>query len=99
MEPLVSAVIPCYKQGHFLAEAVQSVLGQTVNDLECIVVNDGSPDTTREVARQLVSGDPRVRYIEQMNRGLAAARNRGLGEARGRFIQFLDGDGSIATAH
>ncbi|MGH7484858.1 MAG: glycosyltransferase family 2 protein [bacterium] len=96
MEPLVSAVIPCYKQGHFLAEAVQSVLGQTVNDLECIVVNDGSPDTTREVAMQLASGDPRVRYIEQVNRGLAAARNRGLGEARGRFIQFLDADDIIA---
>ena len=96
MEPLVSAVIPCYKQGHFLAEAVQSVLGQTVNDVECIVVNDGSPDTTREVAMQLASGDPRVRYIEQMNRGLAAARNRGLGEARGRFIQFLDADDIIA---
>jgi glycosyltransferase involved in cell wall biosynthesis len=96
MQPLVSAVIPCYKQGHFLAEAVQSVLGQTVDDLECIVVNDGSPDTTREVAMQLASGDPRVRYIEQMNRGLAAARNRGLGEARGRFIQFLDADDIIA---
>ena len=96
MEPLVSAVIPCYKQGHFLAEAVQSVLGQTVDDLECIVVNDGSPDTTREVAMQLASGDPRVRYIEQVNRGLAAARNRGLGEARGRFIQFLDADDVIA---
>lgn len=96
MGPLVSAVIPCYKQGHFLGEAVQSVLGQTVNDLECIVVNDGSPDTTREVAMRLASGDPRVRYIEQVNRGLAAARNRGLGEARGRFIQFLDADDIIA---
>jgi glycosyltransferase involved in cell wall biosynthesis len=58
MEPLVSVIIPCYKQGHFLAEAVQSVLGQTVIDLECIVVNDGSPDTTREVATRLASGDP-----------------------------------------
>ena len=96
MEPLVSAVIPCYKQGHFLAEAVQSVLGQTINDLECIVVNDGSPDTTRDVAMQLASGDPRVRYIEQTNRGLAAARNCGLGEARGQFIQFLDADDIIA---
>jgi glycosyltransferase involved in cell wall biosynthesis len=96
MEPLVSVIIPCYKQGHFLAEAMQSVLGQTISDLECIVVNDGSPDTTREVATQLASGDFRVRYIEQTNRGLAAARNRGLGEARGRFIQFLDADDVIA---
>jgi len=96
MEPLVSVIIPCYKQGHFLAEAVQSVLGQTVIDLECIVVNDGSPDTTREVATRLASGDPRVRYMEQVNRGLAAARNRGLEEARGRFIQFLDADDVIA---
>ena len=72
------------------------MLGQTIDNLECIVVNDGSPDTTREVAMQLASGDPRVRYIEQMNRGLAAARNRGLGEARGRFIQFLDADDVIA---
>ena len=96
MKPLVSVIIPCYQQGHFLAEAMQSVLGQTIGDLECIVVNDGSRDTTREVATRLARGDARVRYIEQPNRGLAAARNRGLREACGRFIQFLDADDVIA---
>lgn len=96
MAPLVSVIIPCYQQGHFLAEAVQSVLGQSIGDLECIVVNDGSPDATREVATRLARGDVRVRYIEQPNRGLGAARNHGLAAARGQFIQFLDADDVIA---
>jgi len=88
----VSVITPCYQQGHFLAEAVQSVLDQTMGNLECIVINDGSSDKTREIAAHLVRGDPRVWYVEQPHRGLAAARNCGLEKARGRFIQFLDSD-------
>jgi len=92
----VSVITPCYKQGHFLAEAVQSVLDQTMSYLECIVVNDGSPDRTREIAARLMRKDPRVQYVEQPNRGVGAARNCGLGKARGRFIQFLDADDILA---
>ncbi len=92
----MSVITPCYKQGHFLAEVVQSVLDQTMSYLECIVVNDGSPDRTREIAARLVRRDPRVQYVERPNRGVGAARNCGLGKARGPFIQFLDADDILA---
>ena len=66
-----------------------------MTDLECIIVNDGSPDDTQTVALSLASKDPRIRYIEQKNRGLAGARNTGLNHASGRYIQFLDADDLI----
>src|SRR5215211_7191977 len=88
----VSVVIPCYNQAHFLGEAIRSVLYQTYQDFEVIVVNDGSEDNTEEVASAYVAGDPRVRLITQQNRGLAESRNRGLAEARGEYVVFLDSD-------
>lgn len=96
LEPLVSAIIPCYNQALYLNEAVRSVLVQTMTNLECIIVNDGALDNTREVAARCMSADPRVRYVEQANKGLAGARNRGLDAARGRYIQFLDADDLIS---
>lgn len=91
----VSVIIPCYKQAVFLPQALDSVLAQTLGNLECIVVNDGSPDNTRDVVASYLLRDSRVRYVEQTNQGLSAARNRGLAEARGRYIQFLDADDLI----
>jgi glycosyltransferase involved in cell wall biosynthesis len=82
-------VIPTYNYGRFLARAVTSVLEQTCPVLEIIVVDDGSTDNTREVASSF--GD-RIRYIWQENRGLCAARNRGIAEARGEWIGLLDSD-------
>lgn len=93
--PEVSVIIPCYNHAHYLGEAVKSVLAQTYPDWECIIVNDGSTDDTSEVARALVAGDARIRYVEQENRGLSGARNRGLAESRGRYIQLLDADDLI----
>ena len=89
MTPQISVIIPCYNQAHFLAEAVQSALDQDYPAKEVIVVNDGSPDHTRQVATQF--GD-RIRYIEQENRGLSGARNTGIRAARGAYIAFLDSD-------
>jgi glycosyltransferase involved in cell wall biosynthesis len=85
-------VIPCYNQARFLGEAIQSVLCQGYPDLEIIVVDDGSNDGTEEVASRFAKEDPRVRLIRQGNRGLAAARNRGLAEAGGEYVVFLDSD-------
>ncbi len=85
---LVSVVIPCYNQSHFLGEAIESVLAQTYKKHEIIVVNDGSTDETSKIARKYCD----VRLIEQPNSGLAAARNRGLKESSGEFIIFLDSD-------
>jgi len=88
----VSIIIPCYKQAHFLPEALDSILAQTHADWECIIVNDGSPDNTREVADEYCKMDSRFRYVEQENRGLSGARNCGLDVASGQWIQFLDSD-------
>lgn len=84
----VSVIIPCYKQGHWLAEAIDSVLAQS-KEAEIIVVNDGSPDDTSNVA---ASYGARVILIEQANQGVAAARNRGLARASGDLLIPLDAD-------
>lgn len=84
---LVSVVIPCYEQAHFLSEAIESVLAQTCPDHE-IVVDDGSRDNTAEVAARY----PGVRYIYQENQGTASARNKGLRESTGSYLVFLDAD-------
>ena len=86
--PLISIVIPCYNQSHFLGEAIKSLLNQTYGNIEIIVVDDGSSDRTREVAL----GFSEVRYIRQKNQGLSGARNTGIGEGRGRYMIFLDAD-------
>src|SRR5215216_6363380 len=93
----VSVVIPCYNQARFLGEAIRSVLCQGYTDLEIIVVDDGSEDGTEEVASGYAKEDPRVRLIKQENRGLAAARNRGLAEAGGEYVVFLDSDDRLVS--
>jgi glycosyltransferase involved in cell wall biosynthesis len=85
---LITVVIPCYNQGHFLAEAIGSALSQSYAKLEVIVVDDGSSDATSEVAARYRE----VRCIRQENRGLAEARNRGIEESRGEYLIFLDAD-------
>ena len=85
--PLISVVIPCYNQGHYLEEAMTSAVSAT-HRVEVIVVDDGSTDETPSVAAR----HPQVRYIRQENRGLAGARNRGLSEATGDLVVFLDAD-------
>lgn len=94
--PKVSVIIPCYNQAHFLPEALASVQAQTFQDWECIIVNDGSPDNTAEVAREWIARDSRFQYIEKPNGGLSSARNRGLQEATGEYVHFLDSDDYVA---
>ncbi len=85
---LVSVIIPCYNQAHFLSEAIESVLSQTYRNFEIIVVDDGSSDNTFEVATRYLG----VRYIRQENKGQGAARNTGLRESKGDYLVFLDSD-------
>ncbi len=94
---LVSVVIPCYQQAQYLAEAVASVVAQTYPHWEILIVNDGSPDTTSEVAQALILQHPaqRIRLIEKANGGLADARNAGIRFARGELILPLDADDKI----
>jgi len=88
--PTLSVVIPCYKQAHLLSEAVDSVLALGLGeDIEIVVVNDGSPDKTAAVA---AGYGERIVYLEQENRGLAEARNTGIRAATGHHLMFLDAD-------
>ena len=89
--PAVSVIIPTYKHRDFVLATLDSVFAQTFTDYEIIVVNDGSPDDTAMVLKPLVEAG-RIRCIEQENQGQAAARNRGLAEAQGEFVAFLDDD-------
>lgn len=88
-KPLVSIIMPCYNGEEFLAEAIGSVLGQTFQDFELIVVDDGSTDGSAGI---LAGYGDRVRVIRQANGGVSAARNVGIEAAHGEFIAFLDSD-------
>jgi len=98
--PLVSVVIPSYNQGQFLSEAVDSIVAQTFADWEIIIVNDGSPDHTAEVARAVISkySQHRIRLLQKTNGGLADARNFGIQAARGAYILPLDADDKVEPA-
>lgn len=86
--PLVSVVIPCYKQARFLPETLESVLAQSHAAIEPVVVDDGSPDNTSQIAARYSV----VRCIRQENRGISEARNAGLRASRGDYLIFLDAD-------
>ena len=88
----ISVVIPVHNGEKYLAQAVESVLGQTHRDLELLIVDDGSTDATAAIIRRYAAGDCRVRCISQENRGVAAAGNRGLEEARFDWAARLDAD-------
>jgi glycosyltransferase involved in cell wall biosynthesis len=88
-KPLVSVIIPTYNRGWIVQEAIDSVLDQDFRDFELIVVDDGSDDNTREILRAY---GKTITVLHQSNRGVSAARNRGIAEAAGRLIAFLDSD-------
>ena len=100
-QPLVSVIIPCYKQAHFLKESVQSILDQTFQDWEIIIVNDGSPDNTHDVAQEIIDLNPQysIKLIDQENTGLAGARNSGINNASGKYIIPLDSDDQFADSY
>lgn len=95
MTAKVSVIVPCYNQAQYLDECLQSVLDQTYQNWECIIVNDGSTDSTEETAKRWVAKDSRFSYVYKENGGLSSARNAGLEKAQGDYIQFLDSDDMI----
>jgi len=95
--PEVSVVIPLYNKAPYIARALASVITQTCQDFEVIVIDDGSTDGGAEIVRRL--DDTRIRVIRQENRGVSAARNRGIESARTDFIAFLDADDEWTPTH
>lgn len=89
--PLVSVVVATYNMGHYLPQAVQSILSQSHANVEVVIVDDGSTDDTPRVTEDL-SRDPRVRVHRQANGGQAKAKNKGIELSRGDFLAFLDAD-------
>jgi GT2 family glycosyltransferase len=93
----VSVIIPCYNQGEYLVETIESLLNQEYCNYELIIVNDGSTDNTDEIARELAAKYNQIKYINQKNAGLGAARNTGIKASTGTLIQFLDSDDLLSA--
>ncbi len=89
---MVSIIIPVYNGQAFISSAIESAISQTYKDIEIIVVDDGSTDSTAQKILQLAESDHRIIYVHQSNRGPSAARNNGINLCRGEYIVFLDSD-------
>ena len=90
---MVSIIIPVYKiKEEYLRECIESVLNQTYRDIEVILVDDGSPDRCGAICDEYAAVDPRIKVIHKENGGVSSARNRGLDEAMGQYIMFVDAD-------
>jgi glycosyltransferase involved in cell wall biosynthesis len=93
--PIISIIVPCFLQAQYLSECLTSVVNQTFSDWECIIINDGSPDNTEEIATIFIEKDERFIYLKTGNNGVSAARNKGINIAKGKFILPLDADDTI----
>lgn len=95
MQPLVSIIVPVYKVEKYLPLCLDSILAQTYENLEVILVDDGSPDSSPAICDEYAKNDSRVKVIHQENKGLASARNTGLRNMTGDFFYFVDSDDCI----
>jgi len=92
MNMLISVIVPAYNVSRYIEDCIKSILGQTYNRWELIIVNDGSTDNTAALVADFVQNDARIQLINQENAGVSAARNTGLMAAKGQCVVFLDGD-------
>ena len=92
MDPKISVVMPVYNEEKFIRECLDSVVNQTLRDIEIICVNDGSTDSTLSILNDYAQKDPRIKVIDQPNQGSGIARNTGLEIARGEYLAILDSD-------
>ena len=93
----VSVIIPVYNVENYLRDCLNSVVNQTLKDIEIICINDGSTDKSREILQEFADKDSRIKIIDQENKGQAAARNIGIKLAKGEFIGFVDSDDWLAA--
>lgn len=97
--PLVSVIIPCYNQERYIADAIKSVKKQTFPDYECIIVNDGSTDNSKDVILSEIADDKRFILLSKQNEGICKTRNYGISNSQGKFILPLDGDDIIGETY
>ena len=95
LEKLISVIVPVYNVEEYLDECLDSIQSQTYKNIEVILVNDGSTDNSQEICERYCQQDPRFHLINQENRGLSGARNRGIQESTAEFITFVDSDDVI----
>lgn len=94
--PSLSIIVPVYNKEKYVAECLDSILGQTYTDFELILVNDGSTDTSYQKCTEYAAKDNRIILVDQKNAGVSAARNKGLSIAKGTYVGFIDSDDTIA---
>ena len=92
IHPKVTVIIPVYNVAAYLPQCLDSVIAQTLDDIEIICVNDGSKDESLAVLNEYAAQDSRIKIIDKANAGVSAARNDGIAAAQGEYIAFLDGD-------
>lgn len=89
---MVSIIIPVYNTEEFVEEAVRSIMNQTLQDIEIIIINDGSTDNSLSIIRKLANEDDRIQIYSRENKGLSATRNQGIYLAKGKYLYFMDSD-------
>lgn len=89
---LVSIITPCYNGGKYISQTIDTVIAQTYEDWEMIIVDDGSKDNSADIVRAYMDKDQRIKFLQQENAGSAAARNNGIRHAEGQYIALLDAD-------
>ena len=92
---MISVIVPVYKAEKYIRECIESILSQTYEDFELILVDDGSPDTSGMICDQYAHRDSRISVIHQNNQGVSAARNTGMQKAAGEYICFVDADDTV----
>ena len=89
---LISIIVPIYNVENYLRQCLDSIMNQTYQNFECLLINDGSPDNSADICREYVSKDSRFRYFEKENDGVSSARNLGIEHSKGEYITFIDSD-------
>ena len=89
---LISIIVPIYNVENYLRQCLDSIMNQTYQNFECLLINDGSPDNSAEICREYVDKDASFRYFEKENGGVSSARNLGIEHSKGEYITFIDSD-------
>lgn len=95
IKPLISVIVPVYNGEKFIDQCINSITNQTLKDIEILIINDGSKDSTLDIIEKISKADSRIKIINQKNLGVSAARNNGISKARGKYIGFVDADDYI----